>query len=130
MRQTRIFAQLLFLISLAGCAFADAGKRKSPEAQVEHPKKSAAGPRRAAPQNVERRPSLPSLPAATVRRSPAPFPVPPSPVKPEAPFPVTTCDAGGCWNANGSRYQGGAGNTYLDSNGKLCQRNGAWMQCS
>jgi hypothetical protein len=127
MRKTKIFAQLLFLISLAGYAFADAGKCKSPEARAEQPKKSAAGPRRAVPQNVERRPSLP---AATVRRSLALPPAAPSPVKPAAPFPVTTCDAGGCWSANGSRYQGGAGNIYLDSNGKLCQRNGAWMQCS
>src|ERR1700737_548192 len=126
MRQVRIFAQLFFLISVTGCAFADAGKRESPEAQAEHPKKSIAGPPRAVPQNVERL----SPPAATVHRSAAPLPVPLPPVKPEAPFPVTTCDAGGCWNANGNRYQGGAGNIYLDSNGRICQRNGAWMQCS
>lgn len=127
MRQVRIFAQLFFLISVAGCAFADAGKRELPEAQAEYPKKGIAGPRRAVPQNVERRLSLP---AATVHRSPAPLTAPILPIKPEAPFPVTTCDAGGCWNANGSRYQGGTGNIYLDSNGRLCQRNGAWTQCS
>src|SRR4051812_31543264 len=121
----RIFARLLFCIPLVSCAFAGTGKTRLPEKCSECGKQSTANPRRATPQNSDRLPA----PAAAVQRHPLPSTVAQSPLKPQAPAPVTTCDPGGCWNTNGSRYNGGAANTYLDGNGKLCQRNGGWMQC-
>ncbi|MFZ4877994.1 hypothetical protein ACL9RI_23155 [Janthinobacterium sp. Mn2066] len=42
--------------------------------------------------------------------------------------PVGACDVGGCRDASGARYNG-AGNSTLDANGRICQRNGAFIQC-
>lgn len=55
--------------------------------------------------------------------------VPPSVAPPASgPAPLSGCDPGGCWSA-GERYNGGTGDTFLNRQGRLCQRNGAWMQC-
>ncbi len=91
---------LFFLLQLAGCAAADVAERQPREARA-----TSSVPR-------------PNPPVVTL----------PQPVAPSAPAPVTSCDAGGCWSG-GSRYNGGAGGTYLDKNGRLCQGNGTWMQC-
>ncbi len=117
----RIGAALLVLGQLAGCASADVGERKLREAQAA--KEKPVAPRRAAPMMTERL-SIPAAPA------PAPRIVPPTVVAPvpQAPVPITGCDPGGCWGG-GNRYQGGAGNTYLDRNGRMCQGSGIWMQC-
>lgn len=42
--------------------------------------------------------------------------------------PAGACDVGGCRDAAGARYNG-AGNSTLDANGRICQRNGAFIQC-
>ncbi|WP_300752743.1 hypothetical protein [Janthinobacterium sp.] len=42
--------------------------------------------------------------------------------------PAGACDVGGCRDAAGARYNG-AGNSTLDANGHICQRNGAFIQC-
>jgi hypothetical protein len=42
--------------------------------------------------------------------------------------PVGACDVGGCRDSSGARYNG-AGNSTLDANGRICQRNGAFIQC-
>ncbi|PLY46372.1 hypothetical protein CSZ94_03810 [Janthinobacterium sp. ROICE36] len=47
---------------------------------------------------------------------------------PGAPQPIGACDTGGCRDAAGARYNG-AGNATLDANGRICHRNGAFMQC-
>jgi hypothetical protein len=64
--------------------------------------------------------SLPRQPAA---------PRSTQPVQPNRPVPVTGCDPGGCWDSGGNRYNSAAGNTYSNKAGKLCTRNGTWMQC-
>jgi hypothetical protein len=78
-----------------------------------------------------------ALSPASVHTAPPATPAPPFVPKtppmsraanPPPPTPVTICDAGGCWSPGG-RLEGNAGNTYLDKAGKLCQRNGVWMQC-
>ena len=48
---------------------------------------------------------------------------------PKAPLPQNGCDAGGCRDAAGSRYNGGIGNATLGPDGKVCNRNGVWLQC-
>ncbi|RJG02553.1 hypothetical protein D3878_14030 [Noviherbaspirillum sedimenti] len=57
------------------------------------------------------------------------IPQPPQAVRPERPVPLTGCDPGGCRDAAGNRYNNGAGSTYLNDAGRLCTRNGTWMQC-
>ena len=52
----------------------------------------------------------------------------PSVPMPRAPQPIGACDTGGCRDAAGVRYNG-AGNATLDANGRICHRNGAFMQC-
>jgi len=71
---------------------------------------------------VRRAEPMPRPPAAPPAASPAP-------AAPSRPRPLTVCDSGGCWNTDGSRYNGGTGNSFIDRGGRLCQRNGAWMQC-
>jgi len=44
------------------------------------------------------------------------------------PMPVTSCDAGGCFGANGVRYNN-AGGGVVGPNGKVCNRSGATIQC-
>lgn len=68
-------------------------------------------------------------------------PIAPPTVSVPAPSPtITSCDGGGCWNANGGRYNGpaapttGSGSTprggaVTDSSGRLCTTNGAFVQC-
>ena len=82
--------------------------------------------RRAVPQVIGRmpatRPPLPAIPDHTVP------PASHAPV-PRAPLPVNSCDSGGCRDASGMRHDGGVGNATLDANGRVCHRNGAFLQC-
>lgn len=87
-----------------------------------------------APPNPETAAVVPPLPplrrTEPVPRQPAAPPAAaPAPAVPTGPRPLTACDPGGCWNPDGSRYNGGTGNSFIDRGGRLCQRNGAWMQC-
>lgn len=50
----------------------------------------------------------------------------PSPPQPSV---ITSCDAGGCWDNMGGRYNKGAGTTYFPSTGGSCQMVGGMMQC-
>jgi len=90
-----------------------------------------ASTRRAVPQR-----HLPGVPLSQVPATPPIPPAAPSSVRqpetaksrPTAPVPLTNCDAGGCWSGGTERYQG-PGPGYLDRSGRLCQRQGGWMQC-
>lgn len=43
---------------------------------------------------------------------------------------ITNCDAGGCWDNVGNRYNRGGGNTYFPgAGGGACQKVGNLMQC-
>lgn len=122
MRATRASVFLLCLLQLAGCTSADVALRK--------PQALRADDAREEMPPVLPRP-MPQVNERPVKPIPRPAPVtiaPAQPVGPQAPVPVTSCDPGGCWGPD-NRYQAGAGNTYLDRNGRLCQGNGAWMQC-
>ena len=55
-------------------------------------------------------------------------PAAPTIVIPSAPSVLTTCDAGGCWDNLGNRYNG-TGGTLIGPTGKLCTRIGDWIEC-
>jgi len=48
---------------------------------------------------------------------------------PSTPSIITSCDAGGCLDNLGGRYNKGAGNTYIPSTGGACQIVGGMMHC-
>jgi hypothetical protein len=82
-------------------------------------------PRRPVPQIIERMP--PSAPPPRVALPPLP---PSAPLRaPSAPQPLVNCGVGGCYDAGGVWQGQGVGNTSVAPNGKLCQRNGIWLQC-
>jgi hypothetical protein len=129
MKHIIVFAVSVLLMPLPGTGLAADGNCKDAAGQTDCAKQRKNVPRRAVPQNFERRSPTLSAPAQIPAPAAAIPPAMQSPPASHAPAPVTTCDAGGCWSPGGSRYQSGAGNGYLDSNGRYCQRNGAWMQC-
>lgn len=63
----------------------------------------------------------PTTPATPPRSDPG--------ARPGAPVPTAGCDAAGCNGPNGQRYNNGPGNTVVSPSGKLCSRNGAFIQC-
>ena len=96
--------------------------------------KLAVEPCRPAPPVQPRRSVAQVIGRMPVQRTASPVvpmpPLPPSPAvpMPGAPQPISACDTGGCRDAAGVRYNG-AGNATLDANGRICHRNGAFMQC-
>jgi hypothetical protein len=52
-----------------------------------------------------------------------PMPAPPRPSS------ITSCDPGGCWDNLGNRYNKGAGTTYFNQHGGVCQSVGGQMHC-
>lgn len=51
------------------------------------------------------------------------------PAPPSTPSIITNCDAGGCWDNLGGRYNKGGGNTYFPTSGGACQMVGGMMHC-
>jgi len=91
-------------------------------------------PRRPVPQIVPRQPSLPApraVPMPPVPKLPATASpsLPSLLMPPGAPTPALNCDAGGCYDLNGVRHNNAAGNSTITPAGKLCIRNGVWLQC-
>lgn len=91
------------------------------------------GTRRSVPQVIQAMPAQAARPVYGLHPAPAPPPFNPTgpgpTVGPAAPLPVNSCDIGGCRDASGARHDGGAGNATLDANGRVCHRNGVWLQC-
>ncbi|MCA1862815.1 hypothetical protein LE191_22150 [Janthinobacterium sp. HSC-3S05] len=81
-------------------------------------------PRRSVAQVIGRMPAQPEPPVVPM----APLPPSPAVPMPRAPQPIGSCDTGGGRDAAGARYNG-AGNATLDANGRICHRNGAFIQC-
>lgn len=67
--------------------------------------------------------AAPAYVPAPAPQSPPAVPAPPAPVR------NRECDAGGCYDANGQRYNGGVGNTLLGPQGQLCTRGVVGAQC-
>ena len=86
-------------------------------------------PRRPVPQIVQSQPRLPvprSVPMPAVPVSPS---LPNLLTPPGRPVPVVGCDVGGCYDVNGVRHNNAGSNTSITPSGKLCIRNGVWLQC-
>lgn len=49
--------------------------------------------------------------------------------RPSHPSHITSCDAGGCWDNLGNRYNG-TGSTLFRTDGKTCNRAGGMLQCN
>ena len=121
---------------LPPCKLSDDGKHLAEE-PCRTAKAKDPVPRRPVPQAIERvspaesKPAGP-VPGATViptpPRQPQTTPVTPG-ARPGAPIPTAGCDAGGCYGPGGQRYNNGPGATVVSPSGKLCTRNGAWIQC-
>lgn len=82
-------------------------------------------PRRSVAQVIGRMPAPGSPPPVVAMPALPPSPAAPMP---SAPQPIGSCDIGGCRDASGARHDG-AGNASLDANGRICHRNGAFLQC-
>ena len=63
-------------------------------------------------------------PTLTVRPPAAPGAAPS-----QAPVRMNTCGAGGCFDTEGARYNGGVGNTQLSPKGQLCIQGAVNAQC-
>jgi len=100
------------------------------------PGKLAVEPCRPAPTHVERRAveqvtgRMPArMPPPIHEFHPAPPVAPALPTNPDRPLPLIGCHSGVCRDAGGTLHNGGVGNATLDPNGKLCNREGVWLQC-
>jgi hypothetical protein len=103
-----------------------------PEETRPAPPKKPPPKRRAVHQIVDGMPAygprLTSPPPVPVSPQPAPSSVVPSTIAPP-PAAISRCDAGGCTDVNGTRYNGAAGNTVIGPQGRTCTSNGGTIQC-
>jgi hypothetical protein len=122
----KLFRLLPVLLSLSLPLFAGAGEVQD-SSKDGLPTQRKSVPRRAVPDQrpYYAAPVIPSPPSVRV----VPPVILPGTAAPSAPAPLGTCDGAGCWNSEGGRYNGGTGNTYLNNGGRLCNRNGASVQC-
>lgn len=90
------------------------------------PKKSAVK-RRAVTAVIDGTPRI-AAPRSDLAAPALTVPATPLPALP-GPAPIMRCDGGGCVDTSGTRYNGGVGTTLLSPQGKLCNNNGATVQC-
>lgn len=43
---------------------------------------------------------------------------------------ITSCDAGGCWDTSGNRYNNAAGGNFIRQDGSFCTRSGPTLNCN
>jgi hypothetical protein len=93
------------------------------------PPKSKPTRRRSVQQIIEPTPPIvtdgyrPTLVAPAPSALPAPVPTPSGPVR------MNSCDAGGCTDTSGARYNGGVGNTLIGPQGQVCTKGVVGAQC-
>lgn len=132
---TPFFAAALLYWASAATAATAAGQAALPVCTLaqDNPDKLAVEPCRPAPTRVKRRavaqvigrmPVQQQAPVAAARPMYPPPVVPVAPSGVTGPLPVMGCDAGGCRDPSGIRHDAGP-----DANGKLCHRDGPWLQC-
>ncbi|NHZ89409.1 hypothetical protein F2P45_10330 [Massilia sp. CCM 8733] len=106
--------------------------RARPEPAKPVPPKKPPPKRRAVQQIVDGMPAygprLSAQPALPVSPQPAPSMAVPAPIAPP-PAVISRCDAGGCTDVNGTRYNGAAGNSVIGPQGRSCTNNGGVIQC-
>ena len=83
-------------------------------------------PRRPVPQIIQPMPQTRPPPRLAMPAAP-PLPVLDPIIRP--PVPATSCDAGGCFGANGVRYNSLGAGAVVTPQGKVCSRSGTLIQC-
>lgn len=136
--KTALLKTAILILTLASF---HAGARQSPEQAPNAQQEKAGLPlepvmppnrkpikRRSVRQMVEPTPRIVAAPPAY---GPSLNPRPPAALPEPLPVPgrVNGCDAGGCNDANGQRYNGGVGNTLLGPQGQLCTKGVVGAQC-
>jgi len=97
-------------------------------AQVQPPGAGAGGPVAVQPIQV---PRYDGGTTAERQRAPAPPPAPTQAAPSPPPAPLGSCNAGGCWDSQGRRYDGtGDGSRYISPEGRLCQAHGKFIHCN
>jgi hypothetical protein len=86
-------------------------------------------PRRPVPLTVQRMPNNKVAPQVAMPQIAPSTPIETLMQPPGAPIPAVGCTAAGCYDASGARYNTGAAGTTVTPAGKLCSRQGAWIQC-
>ena len=134
---------VVFLLAMTVCEYAWADQAADDYAKLPVCKLSADGkslavepcrtapakvpmPRRPVPQIIQRMPQPQPAAKLTMPTSP-PLPALDGIVKP--PVPTTSCDAAGCYGANGVRYNSLGAGAVVTPSGKVCNRSGAIIQC-
>lgn len=82
-------------------------------------------PRRPVPLLIQPLPSR----AAPVTVTPPPSPPSPPLVLPSRPQPAIACGVNGCFDSNGQFHGAAGGNATIGPSGRLCIRDGVWLQC-
>ncbi|MDM5178756.1 hypothetical protein PO883_16265 [Massilia sp. DJPM01] len=123
---------LALMVSLAaGSVLAREERPPTPAQAKPAPPNKQPVKRRAVRQIVDGMPAygprLHAPPAVPVSALPAPSTSPSSIAPP--PAVINRCDAGGCTDVNGTRYNGAAGNTVIGPQGRPCTANGGTIQC-
>jgi hypothetical protein len=128
-------ALLIAALAASGAGAQEAPQAESPPEKAELPIKPVVPPhwkpikRRSVQQVIE---PTARIGAAAPSYSPSPAPSPPAATPGAQPAPVRTtgCDAGGCNDVNGQRYNSGPGNTLLGPQGQLCTKGVVGIQCN
>lgn len=107
------------------CTLSADGKSLAVEPCRTAPAKSPM-PRRPVPQIIQRMPQTNPPPKLAMPTAP-PLPLLEPLVKP--PVPTTSCDAAGCFGANGVRYNNFGAGSVVAPSGKVCSRSGSVIQC-
>ena len=107
------------------CTLSEDGKSLAVEPCRTAPAKSPM-PRRPVPQIIQRMPQAKPPPKLAMPMAP-PLPALDPIIKP--PVPATSCDAGGCFGANGVRYNSLGAGSVVTPQGKVCSRSGTLIQC-
>jgi len=107
------------------CTLSEDGKSLAVEPCRTAPAKSPM-PRRPVPLIIQRMPQTKPPPKLAMPAAP-PLPALDPIIKP--PVPTTSCDAAGCFGANGVRYNSLGAGAVVTPQGKVCNRSGAIIQC-
>lgn len=110
------------------CTLSADGKRLAVEPCRTAPLKTPM-PRRAVRQIIQPMPKVTLAPQVAMPAMPPSIPIETLMHPPGAPMPTTGCDAAGCYGADGKRYNNAGGAAVITPAGKVCNRNGALIQC-
>jgi len=110
------------------CKLSPDGKRLAVEPCRTAPA-AAPMPRRPVPLTIQPMPHNARAPQVAMPKTQPSTPIETLIQPPGNPIPAIGCTAGGCYDPSGVRHNSGPGTTTITPAGKMCQRNGAWLQC-